>query len=96
MRQIPIEERFRFDKSLDLFFQGFCQALIKEVSSGPVKREVTSFVDHYGKEVRGFLTYSEFKDIYKFHVIPVLGKSGLDDDDLLKGGASHLKKQDKQ
>ena len=70
MHQIPIEERFKFDKSLDTFFQTFCQALIKEISSGPVKKDIASYVDYYGKEVKGFLTYPEFKEIYMIHVNP--------------------------
>lgn len=70
MRQIPIEERFKFDKSLDLFFQQFCQCLLKEISGGPVKKDITSYVDYYGKEVKGFLSFNEFKDIYMVHVNP--------------------------
>jgi hypothetical protein len=42
--------------------------LIKEVSTGPAKRDVTSFVEHYGKETKGFLSYSEFREIYLIHV----------------------------
>lgn len=68
LRQIPIEDVFRFDKSLDLFFQAFCKSLIDEVSNGPVKRDISSYVDHYGKDVKGFITYSEFKEIYLTHV----------------------------
>jgi hypothetical protein len=68
MQQIPIEERFRFDKSLDLFFQHFCKTLIKEIANGPIKKDVSSYVDYYGKEVKGFLTYPEFKEIYLVHI----------------------------
>jgi hypothetical protein len=68
INQIPIEDRFRFDKSLDIFFQNFCKALIKEITSGPVKRDISSYVEHYGKEVKGFLTFPEFKEIYTIHV----------------------------
>jgi hypothetical protein len=35
-----------------------------------VKRDITSYVDHYGKEVKGFLTYPEFKEVYQIHVHP--------------------------
>lgn len=51
-------------------FLGFCKQLIKEVTGGPVKRDITSYVDHYGKDVKGFLTYPEFKEIYMIHVAP--------------------------
>ena len=80
--QIPIEERFKFDKSLDIFFQTFCRGLIKEITSGPVKRDISSYVDHYGKEVKGFLTFSEFKEIYTIHVQPY---SSTDDSALNAG-----------
>lgn len=70
MRQIPIEEKFRFDKSLDSIFQNFCKFLIQELNDAPVKREVTSYVDYYGQEIKGFLTYPEFKEIYLVHVHP--------------------------
>jgi hypothetical protein len=59
LKQIPIEERFKFDKSLDLFFKSFCKILLDELN-GPVKREISSYVTHYGKAIKGFLTYSEF------------------------------------
>ncbi len=70
INQIPLEERFKFDKSLDIFFQNFCRALLKELSDGPVKKDVTSYVNHYGKDVKGFLTYPEFKEVYTIHVAP--------------------------
>lgn len=68
MKQIPIEERFKFDKSLDSFFKQFCKSLIDEITSGPVKRDINSYVVHYGKEKPGFINYSEFKEIYQTHV----------------------------
>lgn len=64
MKQIPLEEKFMFDKSLDLFFRKFCKILLDEVSSGPIKRDINSYVDHYGKENKGYINYSEFKEIY--------------------------------
>lgn len=70
IHQIPLEERFKFDKSLDVYFQNFCKQLIKEVTGGPVKRDITSFIDHYGKDYKGFITYSEFKEVYMIHVAP--------------------------
>jgi len=42
--------------------------LIDEISNGPVKRDINSYVVHYGKEKPGFLNYSEFKEIYMTHV----------------------------
>jgi hypothetical protein len=68
MQQIPAEERFKFDKSLDMFFQNFCKILIKEISNGPIKKDITSYVDYYGKAYKGFLNYSEFKEIYLVHI----------------------------
>ena len=68
IQQIPIEERFRFDKSLDVYFQNFCKCIIKEVSTGGAKRDISSYVDYYGKETKGFLSYSEFREIYMLHV----------------------------
>jgi hypothetical protein len=68
IKQIPLEEKFAFDKSLDLFFKKFCKILIDEISSGPIKRDINSYVDHYGKENKGYLNYSEFKEIYLTHV----------------------------
>lgn len=53
---------------MDTFFQQFCQGLLRELSSGPIKRDVSSYVDHYGKEVKGFLSYPEFKEIFMVHI----------------------------
>lgn len=69
-KKIAFEDRFRFDRSLDMFFKQYCRAIIKEVQSGPVKKDVTSYVQFYGKETAGFINYSEFKEIYVTHVAP--------------------------
>jgi hypothetical protein len=53
-----------------MFFKQYCRAIIKEVQSGPVKKDVTSYVQFYGKETTGFINYSEFKEIYVTHVAP--------------------------
>ena len=68
MKQIPIEERFKFDKSLDMFFKRFCKALIDEISTGPVKLDISSYVSRYGKETKGFLNKAEFREIYLNHI----------------------------
>lgn len=68
VKQIPLEEKFMFDKSLDVFFKTFCKVLVDEISTGPVKRNVSCYVDDYGREYKGYLTYSEFKEIYITHV----------------------------
>jgi Ca2+-binding EF-hand superfamily protein len=57
-----------FDKTLDKFFKAFCEALVTEANSGPKPREIESYVDHYGKEASGFLSYAEFKEIHVTHV----------------------------
>jgi|LauGreDrversion4_2_1035121.scaffolds.fasta_scaffold42206_2 Ca2+-binding EF-hand superfamily protein len=76
MHQIPLEERFRFDKSLDIFFMAFCKQVLKEVTGGPIKRDVTSFVDFYGKETKGFISYPEFRELYMTHVSSTIEQSG--------------------
>ena len=68
--KVAFEDRFRFDRSLDMFFKQFCRGIIKEIASGPVKRDISSYVQWYGKETIGFINYSEFKEIYATHVAP--------------------------
>ena len=69
-QKVAFEDRFRFDRSLDMFFKQFCRGIIKEIQSGPVKKDVQSYVQFYGKETSGFINYSEFKEIYVTHVAP--------------------------
>ena len=59
-----------FDKSVDAILQKFCYALIEELktSIGAKSPEPETFVDRYGKEFPGFITFNEFKEIYLAHV----------------------------
>lgn len=59
-----------FDKSVDAILQKFCFALQEELktSVGAKAVEPETFVDRYGKEFPGFITFNEFREIYTAHV----------------------------
>ena len=59
-----------FDKSVDTILQKLCFALLEELktSVGTKALEPETFVDRYGKEFPGFITFNEFKEIYLAHV----------------------------
>lgn len=59
------------DGTLDKFLREFARALTDEAKSGQKPREIESYVEQYGLESPGFLNYSEFKDIYVSHVLPL-------------------------
>lgn len=59
------------DGTLDKFLREFARALTEDAKSGLKPREIESYVEQYGLESPGFLNYSEFKDIYVSHVLPL-------------------------
>jgi hypothetical protein len=65
-----------YDKSLDRFFKLFCRAIVEEAHSGPKQREVEHYVDHYGKERPGYLSYAEFKEVFETHAYPIMFPKG--------------------
>ena len=68
MSQIPIEDRFTFDKNEDKFLKQFCKALIDEIQSAPGGNvNIDTYVKRYGKEKQGYLNYNEFEEIYQTH-----------------------------
>jgi hypothetical protein len=48
----------------------FCVALLEELKTSVTAKapEPETFVDRYGKEFPGFITFNEFKEIYLAHV----------------------------
>ena len=46
-----------FDKTLDILLKEVAEALQREIDDSPVKIEPSQFVDRFGKEKRGFLTF---------------------------------------
>ena len=64
------------DKSIDRFFKSFCKALVEEANSGPRKRALEDYIEHYGKEHKGFLNYAEFSSIFRTHALPIMLPKG--------------------
>ncbi len=46
----------------------FCIALIEELKTSVGAKEPESYVDRYGKEFPGCLTFNELREIYLAHV----------------------------
>ena len=54
------------DRSIDLLLKNFCETLRVECLES--KRDVAEFVDFYGLEKKGFMSFQEFRDLYYAHV----------------------------
>lgn len=65
-----------WDRNIDRYFKNFCRALIEEAESGPRPKPVEHYVNHYGKKRPGYLTYSEFKDVFETHALPLMFPNG--------------------
>jgi Ca2+-binding EF-hand superfamily protein len=62
----------------------FARIMTSEAHDGPRPFEVKEFIKMFGKEQKGFLSYTEFKDdIYKIFVVPNLKNKTLPDESRL-------------
>ena len=70
-----------WDSGIDRYFKNFCRALIEEAQGGPRQREVAHYVNHYGTERSGYLTYPEFKEVFETHAMPIMYPQGPPQED---------------
>lgn len=59
-----------FDQAVDKILVKFVSALLDDlhVAAHKTQPDYGSYVDRYGKEFPGFLTFPEMKEMYKVHV----------------------------
>ena len=63
-------ESTQFDYAVDKLLAKFVTNLLNDlhVSAGKTKPNYGSYVDRYGKEMQGFVTFNEVKEMYLTHV----------------------------
>lgn len=87
--KLTLLESKTFDQAVDKILVKFVQNLLDDISTAAHKTQPDygSYVDRYGKEFPGFITFNEMKEMYLAHVHYTEStklKSMPPDDNLLK------------
>ena len=72
---------------MDTIVNKFCATLLDELKTSIGSKEPESYVDRYGKEYPGCVTFNELREIYLAHVYypeQINGKSPMPSENLLR------------